>query len=375
VQKKAFAKATWGDLLLHGTDTYSKEEFDDLCDSLGISIQTTTSVSRDGLECTMLKNNFTEGMRLMSLALLKPALPESILERKKAEALTAIKISQTNLMSRIDEYLTKTLYHAWGWRYTGQQAAEYIQATNMDDIKDCISVLRDPSRVALVIVADAEKSFVRECAEKYFGSLNEAARLQAIVPDVPLLEATASGHVEVDTEESLVQVIRPACTLLSPDAPALALLTDYMNRLLFGVRNRTGLFYGFGAGLKPGNLLLPSRLYFTAQAVPRSIAPICAEIMGLIAGIYANGLAEQELADLKSEYALAHAKFLFDNRGVAARARNSLVRGCAFDFDERFDDKVQEVTLDQMNDVIKRYFDPATWSFITAGRTIPSFNE
>ncbi len=371
--RKAFAKGNWDALLLHGTDTYSKKEFDDLCDSLGIKIAGIQSYSPQkpysvtGLGLVSLGYHFEEGLRLLRLALDKPRLPEEILARKKAEAVEVIIQSKNDLNYQLNQYLTRTLYKDCAWKFGEQDTLNNIAATTMDDIKAMISLLRDPSKVVGVMTGNFDITKAQMLAEKYFGSLVDKSPITVNPIHVPNLDAVVSGHVEVANEQCYVFGTRITC-VDSDDTLALEVLEGYFKKAAWNIRERTGLFYAGVGDIAAGTSLLPGRIRLIAMAVPGNVAPILVEFHRLVSSIYQNGVDDQTVQTLKNEVLHLRNKYTHTPNSVVNVAADAIEFGRSLDYARRFDERIAQVTTEQVNAVIKKYFDPSTWSFITVGQ-------
>lgn len=371
--RKAFAKSNWDTLLLHGTDMHSKKEFDDLCDSLGIKITGIQSYSSQrplsvaGLELVSLGYHFEEGLQLLRLALDKPQLPEEILARKKAEAIEVIMQSKNDLGYQLNQYLTQTLYKNCAWRFGEQEMLQNITATTMDDIRAMISLLRDPSKVVGVMTGNFDITKAQALAETYFGSLTDKSAITINPIVVPVLDTVVSGHVEVANEQCYVFGMRTTC-VDSDDIPALEVLAGHLKATVWNIRERTGLFYAGVGDIATGTPLLPGRIRLIAIAVPGNVAPILAEFQNLINSIYQNGVDEQIVQSLKAEVLHLRNKYTYTPDSVVKAVANEIEYGRSLDYARQLDQRIAQVTTEQVNTVIKKYFDPLTWSFITVGQ-------
>ncbi|MDQ5890366.1 MAG: zinc protease [Candidatus Dependentiae bacterium] len=362
---KGFAKSNWNGLLLHGTDRYSKKEFEDLCDCSGVSIESSSS----SLTVTALDYNFEKGLELLRLALDKPQLPIDILERKKADALEVIVQQQNNLSYQLAQYLTKTLYHDWTWKFLEAEEKQHIAATTMDDISGMISVLRDPSKVVGIMTGNMGREAACALAETYFGSLSAQSAVQTQSVEIPKVADTASGHVEVANERSWVFCARILDTGLSLDDAVCAVLNDYLAASVWKIRESTGLFYGGQGRVSRGTLLLPGAVEIIILATATTTERLLAEVRTLVTTIYENGLDDATVQSLKASRLHARGTYIFTPQAVVAEAATAVAQGLPLDFERDFDEQVAAVTTEQVNAVIKKLFDPATWSFISVGRS------
>ncbi|MDQ5890368.1 MAG: zinc protease [Candidatus Dependentiae bacterium] len=363
---KIFAKQVLPHLLLQGTDSYSAKEFADLLHSQGIGL----TVGEEFVQTSALKNNFEEALRLMRLAIDKPMLSMSLLERKKQEYIQQIDFSQNDPGYRLNEYLQKTLYAKYPWKFGQDQTIENMQTVTIDDVKKVLSLLRDPARVALVLCGDFDQQEVQALAENYFGSLCEAAMMDSASVAIPdITEVAVVDHIELSIDQSYIFAIRKTCTGNASDAAILALLSNYIQKQVLDIRERSGFFYAGDGGVIRGSTLLPGTIRLTVAATPDNVDIIIQELVLILQKLYIEGLSATMIQSLKDERAHARSTYCITADKVAGMFMNALYSGLPLNDAELFDKEVDRVTVDQVNQALRKYFDPASWSFITVGRS------
>ncbi len=363
---KAFAWEITPTLLLQGTEQYSAKELTDAFLKHGASLVISPGV----VKASALKNHFEEGIQLMRHVLEKACLSDAMLARYKEEQVQGIALNQNSPSQCLEEYLTKTLYAAYPWRFSREQVISNLQAVTRDDIVQLVALMRDPSRIGLVMCGDFDKEEAYSIAQRHFGSWNQAAECTISPVTIPELAVqAASGHIELPLEHSQIMFLRPSCPHVSPDAAPVALLGLYLNRLLFDLRERSGVFYAGGAKASVGSKLLPGLIYFVVNATAENTPMIIGEVQKIIQNLFENGISESVFLELRGERAHTRGTYFNTADTVAQVFTRALYDGLALNFDELFDKQVDAVTLDQVNSVARKYFDPAAWSCITIGRS------
>jgi zinc protease len=354
----------WGDLLLHGNRDYTKKQLDEYCRTRGIAL----AAGSYQIFCTALKNNFDEALRLLRLSLDAPLLPQEILERWKAEYAESIAQAQNDLQYRFREYLDRTWRNNTPGVFSAAELLTQSNATTIDDIQLIINEMRDPRNLVAVLVGDCTLEEAQELAEKHFGTL-QGDCISAITSYViPPIIHTVSGHIEVANENSYVSAFCATCLEDTYDTPALVLLREYLESRLFDVRERTGLFYSSRASVQVGAATCLGSVSLGAVAIPANISRISAEIEQIIAQLYTNGVSHEQLQLFKENHLRRCGTYVHTACTLVDHAAGALAALKEFTYTRQFNDLVQQVTLEQINEVIKKYFDPARWSFVTVGR-------
>jgi len=362
---KEFAWQVAPRLLLQGTGVYSAKDLREAFLARGVSLVATS----DMIKLSTLKNHFEEGLDLLIHLLNEATMPEAMLSRYKEEALQAIDLSKNSPSYCLHEYLTKTLYAQYPWRFSVDQAICNLQTVTRDDVVNVLSLLRDPTRVGLVMCGDFDRDEAFSIAERHFGAWQRQANVA-----VPPVEIPASSgepvqeHLELPLEHSQVMFLRDSCRRGLEDAASLVLLNRYLEKVLFAVRERSGLFYACGAKIALGTKNLPGLMYLAVDTVPANVSVAISEMQNILKTLFEEGLSESEFREIKEERVHARGTYFNTADTVSEVFIRSLSSGYALDSDERFEKQVDAVTFDQLNTVVRHYFDPATWSCITIGR-------
>jgi|GEM_PF-3246573 len=364
---KGFAYGVASTLLLHGSGAYSKKEFDDLCALDGISLQSWCG----RITASALDVSFEKAMERMRYALDNPHIPHDIFERKKAEAIELMAKSQKNLGYQFREWLVRRFFPGRPGEFDEATRIADIQNTTIEDVREYLALLRDPLHVAAVMVGDFDRMQAYELAERYFGSLQGLSRTHTKTPKVSCDYAVIEDQVTVDTSEVWVTGLRSTCYLNDADAPALALLNDHLGHLLFQIRERTGLFYSGGGWVRNGTKEVPGMTQLLVLCVPHTMQQIMLELKTLLNELWTTPLTNEVVATLKRGYMQKAGKYLHTPATLAEDGLSALQADEHFDYQTVFDERVKQVTAEQVNAVIKKYYDPSTWAFVSLGKGLP----
>ena len=195
-------------------------------------------------------------------------------------------------------------------------------------------------------------------------------------PDVPApFEAVPSGiEVRVPGKTSYdvrlghaVPLPRPHPDTLAFRVALFALGGNFSARLMQTVRDSDGLTYGIsaaldGAGATYGGHAIV-RANFSPDVLGRGLDRVREEVQRLVD----EGLSEDELATVQQTLAGTHVVGLSTSGGAAAAMVAALENGLGADWLTVYPQRLQALTTDGVNDVLRRYLRPAALAVACAG--------
>lgn len=362
--RKKFAMEVWPEMVTHGTQTKTKQQFDDAMDIAGVSC----GVGEGTVTMTALTQSFEKGCELLKEMLTQPAFPEDILLRKKAEFAQQSVLYKNDPDYQMSQYLKETLYAHYPWVFNEAQENENAQSVTLEMVQSFHDLMCDPSQVVCVVAGDMSREQVQELLEAHFASL--VARGEKIaMPTVPApQDMTIGSHLEVPIDQVHITALNQAVTCDHDDHPALLLLSVYLNTKVYEIREQTGLFYAGGYSYTLGTRRIPGTIRLKTLTGPTRAPALITRLKELLQTVHDSGIEASVLETMKKEWDHGSAVYAHTADAVAGHIGSCLRTDEEWQHAKALREKVLAVTPEQMNAVIARYFDPARWSFVTAGR-------
>jgi zinc protease len=247
-----------------------------------------------------------------------------------------------------------------------------IKKTTLAEVKAFYTANYGPTNMHLIAVGDINVDVFRGEVAKNF----EGWKPQPTRSDVKMDPARSKEREVVvpmqDKASVTVAIGQPSSVRESdPDWLPLTVGTDvlgsgFISRLMGNVRDREGLTYGIRAKLDEDTYR--SGMWFVQGTfAPTLLEKGIASTRREIDSWWRDGITADELAYRKSSIA---GKFLvsLETTGGLASALLDCVE-CGFDLDwlDQFPDKVNALTLEQVNSTIKKHLDPEKMVTIKAG--------
>jgi zinc protease len=340
------------------------------------AIRLTAQAERDFIvvSLTTLKDNADEAFRLLALALAHPRFDAEAVERMRVQELASLKQEDERPATVASKSWFATYFgtHPYGHSVSGTPAG--VAAISIDDIKSFAGshMVRDRLRVA--VSGDITDAQLRKYLQQVFASLPAKQ-----VPPVPKpAEAGKPGsHTIVRNEAAPVAMFGFAGPMrLDPDFIA-TFVTNYIfggggfsARLMDEVRDKRGLTYGISTQLV--DLRSASLILGSVQSQKTKILTALDVTKSEMTRFAKDGATAKELADAKT-YLTGSFPLGLDSNAKIARTLGGFQRsGLGADYVEKRNAMIQAVTLAKVNEMAKKYYDPAKLVIVIAGTPAPA---
>ena len=356
-----------GNMLRRGTETRSKEEIDEAVDFIGATLST----SGNGLYASSLTKHLDTLMTLASDVLLRPTFPEEELEKVRTETLSALAANKAD-PSAIANNVKTVLRYGPDDPYGEIETEETIKNIERQDLIDYYQKHFKPNVAHLAVVGDITVAEARNLVEKYLGQWQRG--------DVPQREFSpptppTNRQVAVVDKPGAVQTVLaftyPVALEMKDDDYLAAVV---MNQILggsFGARLNKNLredkayTYGANSGLSPDERIG----YFTAEAQVRTEVTDSAatEFVNELTRISRQDITAEELEKAKKIITGRFARSLEDPQTVARFAINTALYDLPEDFYEKYLQRIDALTLEQVNQAAQKYIHPNQLYLVAVG--------
>lgn len=357
-----------GQMLSEGTTNMSKAEFDEAVDQMGADV----SLNASGGNASALTRYFDKAFMLMANALRHPSFPQESFEKIKSLTLTDLKSSEKSaraISGRVVDALAYGLDHPNGEFETEQT----INNITLDDIKKSYATYITPSRAYLTFVGDIKPAAAKALAEKAFGDWKGNALTLPKLNEVKNPDKTEVDFVDVPNavQSELTVINLVDLPMSSPDYFAVLLANQILGgnsdaRLFMNLREKHGFTYGSYSSVGSGRW----QSTFTASASVRNekADSAVAEILNEINRIRSEKVTDEELKNAKAIYNGGFALGMENPARTASYARNILINNLPKDFYRAYLQKINAVTVDDVQRAAQKYFNYNNTRIIVVGK-------
>jgi zinc protease len=334
-----------------GTASTSKDELSARLDAVGSSLG--QFVDRDYSAVSMLSvvEHFDVTWDLFVETVLEPAFPGDEIELQRTRQIQQIRSIFDSPDSHVSYAATRLLFQGHPYYHLHMGTEDNVAAFTREELKAYQRSLIAPERLLLVVVGNIAHDHLVDKVKASFGRLEAGGRDRLVAPPLEV-----SGNRQAVEQRELptnyIFGLFPAPSMDHDDYAPMVVATQHLrDRLFEEVRTRRNLTYAVSAGLsnKKANY---GFLYVTAVD-PGATMPV---IFEEVERLKSSPLSGDELDEVRNVFLTSHYMDLQTNASQAAALAEAAIIGGDWRLGERFLERVQAVTPEDIQRVASRYF-------------------
>ncbi|MEO0774235.1 MAG: pitrilysin family protein [Pseudomonadota bacterium] len=329
-------------------------------------------VSDDSLSVSarFLTETMDSVLPLLKASITNPRFDEAAIERVRAQVLSGLKSDETDPDAIAGRNFSSLVFgnHPYGSSESG--TIESVSALTRDDLVAAHRATMAQDRVFVSAVGDITKDQL-------------AALLDKLLADLPATGAPLPGDADLnlpggvqvvnfETPQSTAIFAQPGIPRDHPDYFPVFVLNHivggggFESYLMDEVRAKRGLTYGVYSYLvdKDGSDLWMGSVASSNDRVAEAIEVI----RDIWQDISEGGLTQEQLDDAKTYMTGAYPLRFDSNRRIANITASMQVSGMPIDYIATRNDRVNAVTLEDLNRVAKEWMDPDRLTFVVVGQ-------
>jgi zinc protease len=366
-----------GAMLDKGTTRQDKFAIAQQLGNVGASLSFTVGASALQLSGKCLRKDFALLATLLAEQLREPAFPEPELAKLKKQLEGAMRTQLEDPDFRAEDAYSRVVFPQGhpNRQPTPDEFMAAVGKTTVDDVRRFHTQYYGPTGMRLVIVGDVDPAAAQSELRRAFAGWTGGS----VPPEVPVAPSLAGATQEVVfmADKTSVSIIMGQPTQLrysDPDSLALRVATrifgsGFTGRLMSNVRDKEGLTYGIGAYV--GNDTFSDGDWrIDATFAPALLGKGLASTKRQLALWREAGVTAEELARAKTRTAGSYKVGLATTSGLASTVLTVLNSGMPLEFVDEYPQRIEALTLEQVNAAIRRHIDPARMVLVEAG-TVP----
>lgn len=357
-------------LLTQGTDGRTATQLNEQVDFMGAAMGSGAGTDLTFLNMIVMKDSFATGLQILSDMARKPALAQEEIERQRQQMLSGLQVSLDDPGFIANAVFDRLVYgfHPYGMPETG--TPNTLSAITRDDVVAFHQRNFTPNNTILAIVGDVTADEAFTGAQKIFGDWPrrdvpsdpflpppDPTRRVVIVnkPDAVQTEVRV-GHVGIKRSHPDYMAVNLAIRILGGEGA---------NRLHQVLRTQRALTYGAQADfhtLRDGGDI---------EASTNTRSDATGEVLRLMVDefwrLQRERVRERELADAKAYITGSFPLTIETPDAIATQVLNVLFYGLPVEELQTYRDRVNAVTVDDIERVAKTYLHPDRLSVVLVG--------
>ncbi len=324
------------------------------------------------ISAQFLTENRDEVIDLLRTTLHEPRFDQDAVDRVRAQVLSGLRSDQTDPNDIAGRSFAKMAYGDHPYGSEGKGTIESVTALTRDDVVEAYESVFARDRLYVSAVGDITPTELGAILDKLLADFPETGKPIPDRADVSI-EGGVSV-VEFDTPQSVALFAQRGIDRDDPDFFAAFVLNHILggggfeSRLMQEVREKRGLTYGIGTYLVPKDL---ASVYLgSVSSANDRIADAVNVIRAEWARAAAEGVTQKELDDAKT-YLTGAYPLRFDGNGqIAGIMVGMQMDDLPIDYIATRNDKVNAVTLEDINRVAAELLDPEGLHFTIVGKPV-----
>jgi zinc protease len=372
---KAGLSSMMGSLLGRGTSNISKDDFNERVDYLGASV----GFSSRGAYGFSLKKYFPEILELMADGVKNSLFTQEEFDKELKITLDNIKQNEKNVATaarRVESVLTYGKNHPFGEFIT----KESVKNITLEDVKNRYNTYYKPNNAYLIIQGDINPKKIKKMVKKLFSDWDAGNLPTYKMPEVPLVETTEIDFIDMpNAVQSEIAVINTVNLTLGDEDYYAALLANQIlggggtGRLFQNLREDKGYTYGSYSSVRQSRYVGTFRATASVRNTVTDSSVV--ELMKEINSIRYQKVSEQDLKDAKEAYIGSFVMDVQKPSTSATYALNKELYNLPDDYYENYLEKINSVTVDDVQNAAKKYFKANNTRIIVTGKAIDALEN
>ena len=369
MKEKAGVTSLLGSMLGNGTQTISKDDFNEEIDFLGADL----SFGFDGGYASSLSKYFERMLELLADATMNSLLTPEEFEKEKERLLEGLK-SQEKSVDAVASIAGGALAYGRNHPYGEFENEATINNVSFEDVQEYYKNFFNPKQAYLVIIGDINPEKVKPIIESRFNSWENGS-----ITEIPMPEAQSNPKALEINFIDMPNAVQSNISLTSNvslkmnDSDYHAVLIA--NKILGGGFNsylnmnlREEHGYTYGAGSSVGADKYITRFKTGASVRNEVTDSAVVQTIKEVKRIQENPVEEEALANAKAKYVGDFVLALERPSTIAQYAINIKANNLPADFYAEYLKKINAVTVEDVQRVANKYFNAENARFIVVGK-------
>lgn len=365
-------------MLDKGTGKRDKFEIGALLEGVGASIRFSSDDYRVNFTARCLKPDVPLVLELLAEQLREPAFDADDLASLKKRAMGSLRRALENTDEQARIRFSQLLYPENHPNYTPsiEQQMTEIEAVTVKQMKDFHRKYYGCGSLLMVATGDINRDTITAGIEEHFGPWQMAGQQPPTLDD-RRANLNGGGQDEVvpmpdKTSVDLVMGMAVGLDREHDDYLPLMMATyvlggNFSARLMATVRDEAGLTYGIGSSVGGAGDGKDGYWAIHATFAPDLLERGRSATMAQFDKWLSDGATQAELEAKQATITGGYQVGLATTKGIAGAILDALERGRELSYLDTFPDEIRALTLDQVNDTIRRYIDPDRLTVVAAG--------
>ncbi len=357
-------------LLNEGTTTRTSKQLAEEIERLGANISASAGEDNTIVSASALSMYGSDVLKLMTDMVLNPAFPESELSLFKKNTIENLKYQRSQPSFLADEQISKAIYGTHPYSIASPSAAD-IEKLTREKLAAYHQKMFTPNNATLIVVGDVKRDDLLKEITANFGGWKKGAMDAMTFPALPVRTATTLTVVDrPGSLQSNIVLANLAIDRSNPDFFPVLVMNQVLgagasSRLFMNLREAKG--YTYGAYSSFDTKRLAGNFQATAEVRTPVTGDSLKEFFLELNRVRNEKASDKELKDAKSYLTGVFPLRAETQEGLTNLLVSQQLYDLPADYLQTYRDKINAVTLDDVQRTAKKYISPDKIAIVIVG--------
>ena len=311
-----------------------------------------------------------EAIDVLTELLAAPAFPEEGLARERRQMLRALQRERQEPGSVASRRFYQLMYADHPYANPPNGREETIPTLEREEVMAFYGEFYTAGNAVLALTGDISRSEAEALAER-ISSVLPAGEQAPALPPVPALEGPVTERIPFPSEQAHIFLGAPALRRDEPDYYPLTVANHalggggFTSRLFREVRTQRGLAYSVFSSVRP--MAAEGPFLINMQTGTEQVEEALGVLRGELERLHREGVDAEELEASQANITGGFPLRLASNRDIVQNLGMMGFYDLPLDFLSTYNDRIEEVTADEVQTVLRRRIDPDVLVTVVVG--------
>ncbi len=359
-------------MIFKGTPTRKPGEIAKALHNLGGQINAYTSLDRTVFHADLPARHWREALDILADAVMNPTFPAEECDKEKNVILRELSMGNDNPDRQLNELLWQTAFVAHPYRHPVIGYKDVFERITRDDLVSSYRRRYIPDNMVTVIVGDISADEAHAALTQVFAGFARRPSPPVVLPTEPVQQSSRTARQTGPHALTRLHLAFHTVALADRDAPALDLLASVAgngqsSRLVQTIKESKKLVHDIGAWSFTS--AYPGLFAVSATLDPDKEAEVVAAIRAEVASWSDKPFPAADIDKARRMMLVSELSTLQTMHGQAASYASGELMTRNPRYGEVYLDLLQRVTPADLQDVARRYLQPANSTLVVVGPT------
>ncbi len=324
-----------------------------------------------------LRDQYDLALSLACELMMQSLLPESSIERTKAELIDNLHQSKVTPLKVASEKMSR-LVEVKEYAFSFDEGLKMIPTYKRDDVENCYKTLFDARNAEITVVGNVSEEKITTGLNKVYEAIKDRHNnFKGGEQRTELMSPSKYEHCEVENENATVVCALPGVAITDEDKYAIRTANRIWGniglscRLFVDIREKQHLVYAIWSKLHDRDL--QSGLSIVAKTNPQYIKAVIDGVKKSCEELAEKGITEDEF--LSDRIGIVASHVLHSPSAIMSYVLARRADGATVATVDDYLDKYAKLTVADVNKVLKKVFDVEKMVIVSAGKTVPQVDK